>query len=344
MNPQHHKAGTALLPVLTMPDFASIIAPFDWQDVIVDRWTDYMPGTLWMVLMALLLGIPCALLGNYLLLRRMALVGDAISHSVLPGLVLAFLIFHDLGTGPMLAGAMAAGLATTLLIEFITSKSRLKSDAATGITYTTLFALGIFLVVRYTERIHLDAECVLFGELEYVVFAEPSFLHWGSYGAVPLPILISAGIALLVLAYIAAFYKELALTSFDPGLARSIGVRTGLIHYSLMAMLSFVVVTSLESVGILVVALLVLPGSTAQFFSRRLWKLHLLAVLFSATATLCGFHLAAWFKCPTAAAIAIWGGAQFALAWIASALPGIVRQWRPGGLAGFQTAASKPAD
>lgn len=325
-----------------MCNFASLIPAFNWQRVVVDPWSVHMPGTLWMVLMALLLGIPCALLGNYLMLRRMALVGDAISHSVLPGLVLAFLIFHDLGTGAMLAGAMFAGLVTTLLIEFITSKSRLKSDAATGITYTILFALGIFLVNRYTGRVHLDADCVLFGELEYVQLAEPSFLTLGAWGAVPLPILISAGIGVLIIGYIAAFYKELALTSFDPGLARTIGVRTGLVHYSLMAMLSFLVVTSLESVGILVVALLVLPGSTAQFFTRRLWKLHLFAVLLSATAILFGFHLAAWWKCPTAAAIALCGGAQFLLAWIASATPASLRRLRPGGLSGFPPVPASP--
>ena len=314
---------------------ADLIPSFDWQRVVVDPWTVHMPGTLWMVLMALVLAVPCALLGNYLLLRRMALVGDAISHSVLPGLVLAFLVFRDLGPGYMLGGAIVAGLVTTLLIEFITAKSRLKSDAATGITYTTLFALGIFLVMTYADRIHIDAECVLVGELEYVQLAEPSAL-----GGVPVPILISAGIALLVFAFIAVFYKELTLTSFDPGLARTIGVRTGLVHYGLMAMLSFVVVTSLESVGILVVALLVLPGSTAQFFTRRLWKLHALAVVFSATAVLSGFHLAAWWRCPTAAAIALCGGAQFALAWIISATPGMMRRLQYAGQGGARHEAA----
>lgn len=316
-----------------------IIPAFDWQRVMVDPWTVHMPGTLWMVLMALVIGVPCALLGNYLLLRRMALVGDAISHSVLPGLVLAFLLFHDVGTGPMLAGALAAGLITTLLIEFISARSRLKSDAATGITYTTLFALGIYMVNRFTGRVHIDADCVLFGELEYVQLAEPSALVLGSWGAVPLPIVISAGIALLVFGYIAAFYKELTLTSFDPGFARSTGVRAGLVHYSLMGMLSFVVVTALESVGILVVALLVLPGSTAQFFTRRLAPLHGLAVLFCCTAVLGGFHLAAWLRCPTAAAIALWGGFQFAAAWMGSLAMASLRRAHAGG---FQLASPGP--
>jgi len=308
---------------------SDLIPAFDWQRVMIDPWTAHMPGTLWMVLMALVIGIPCALLGNYLLLRRMALVGDAISHSVLPGLVLAFLIFRDLGAGYMLTGAMVAGLVTTLLIEFITSRSRLKSDAATGITYTVLFALGIFMVNSWTGRVHIDADCVLFGELEYVQLAEPSVLTLGTWGAVPLPILISTGIALAVFAFIAACSKELALTSFDPGLARTIGVRTGLVHYGLMAMLSFVVVTALESVGILVVALLVLPGSTAQFFTRRLGRLHALSVGFSVTAVLSGFHLAAWWRCPTAAAIAVCGGVQFALAWLTAEIPAVWQRLQP---------------
>lgn len=321
-----------------MPD---LIPAFDWQRVVVDPWTVHMPGTLWMVLMALVLVVPCALLGNYLLLRRMALVGDAISHSVLPGLVLAFLVFRDLGAEYMLAGAMAAGLVTTLLIEFITARSRLKSDAATGITYTTLFALGIYMVNTWTGRVHIDADCVLFGELEYVPLAAPSALTLGAAGAVPLPILISAGIAALIAIYVAVFYKELALTSFDPGLARTTGVRTGLVHYSLMAMLSFVVVTALESVGILVVALLVLPGSTAQFFTRRLGKLHVLAVLFSILSVLLGFHLAAWWRCPTASAIALCGGAQFGMAWTVTALRALWRRWSAGSVAGAPPLSSR---
>jgi manganese/zinc/iron transport system permease protein len=317
-----------------MTPAASLIPPFDWQRIVVDPWTEHMPGTLWMVLMAALLGVPCALLGNCLILRRMALTGDAISHSVLPGLVLAYLVFRNLGTGAMLAGAMLAGLVTTLLIEFITSGSRLKSDAATGITYTTLFALGIFLVNRYAGRIHLDADCVLFGELEYIPLAEPSRLIAGAWGPVPVPLLIGTAIAAAVLIYITAFYKELKLTAFDPGLARSLGIRTRLTHYSLMAMLSVVVVSSLESVGLLVVALLVLPGSTAQFFTRRLLTLHILSVILCLTAVLGGYHLAAWFRCPTAAAIALCGGAQFAAAWICFLLPSWFRTWTTGALSG----------
>lgn len=308
-----------------MTDRAPFIPPFSWHQAVVEPWTDHQPGTLWMVLTAIFLAVPCALLGNYLILRRMSLVGDAISHSVLPGLVLAYLLFRDLGTGPMLGGAIAAGLFTTLLIEFLTAKTKLKSDAATGIAYTTLFALGMFLVNRYTSRVHLDAECVLFGELEYVPLSEPSTLSLGAWGMVPLAVLVSLGTALTVGVLLGLFAKELKVTSFDPGFARSTGVRSSLIHYGLMALLSVVVVTSLERVGILVVALLVLPGSTAQFFTRRMAWLHVLSAVLAVTGVLGGFHLASWLLIPTAASIALWGGLQFGVAWMGSLA---LQSWR----------------
>ncbi len=308
-----------------MTNRAPLIPPFSWHQAIVEPWTDHQPGTLWMVLTAILLAVPCALLGNYLILRRMALVGDAISHSVLPGLVLAYLLFRDLGTGYMLGGAIAAGLLTTLLIDFLTAKTKLKSDAATGIAYTTLFALGMYLVNRYTSRVHLDAECVLFGELEYIPLSEPSALRVGEWGFIPMAVLISLGAALAVGVLLKVFAKELKVTSFDPGFARSAGVRVGFIHYGLMALLSLIVVTSLERVGILVVALLVLPGSTAQFFTRRLARLHLLSVIFAVTGVLGGFHLGSWLLVPTAASIALWGGLQFGAAWMGTLA---LQSWR----------------
>jgi manganese/zinc/iron transport system permease protein len=288
---------------------------FDVEEVLIAPWTRYADATVWMVLMAVLLGVPCALLGNYLMLRRMALAGDAISHSVLPGLVISYLIFRDLGTLPMMGGAMVAGLVTTVLIEFITGRSRLKTDAAMGITYTTLFALGMFLVNRYAGRVHLDADCVLFGELEYVPLAEPSGLRAGGLGPVPMPVVVAAAMAVGTLGMLAVFSRWLLVTSFDGGFARSVGIRAGAVHYGLMAVLSVVVVTALESVGLLVAALLVLPGATAQFFARRMGRLHGLAAVFAVTASLVGIHLGAWLNCPSAAAIALAGGVQFGVAW-----------------------------
>ncbi|MEN9284445.1 MAG: hypothetical protein RLZZ179_1938 [Verrucomicrobiota bacterium] len=306
-----------------------VIPPFDFRTVFMEPWTRWADATVWMLLMAVLLALPCAILGNYLLLRRMALAGDAISHSVLPGLVVSYLIFRDLGTVPMMAGAMVAGLVTTVLIEFITQRSRLKSDAATGITYTTLFALGMFLVNRYAGKVHLDADCVLFGELEYVPLAEPTRWVWGSLGAVPVPVAVGALLAVGTLGLLWAASRWLLVTSFDAGFAKAAGLPAGWVHYGLMALLSVVVVVALESVGLLVVALLVLPGATAQFFADGMRKLHVWAAVFGVTACVAGIHLGAWLNCPSSAAIALAGGVQFGLAWGVSAAAARLRKWSP---------------
>ena len=149
-----------------MNDF---IPAFEWQRVMVEPWTANLPTTFWIVLMGFLITAACGMIGNYLILRRMALVGDAISHSVLPGLAIAFLLVHSLNTVPMFIGALVAGILTTVLIELIHKKSRVKQDSAIGITFSTLFAIGVILIsFGQMEEVHLDAECVLYGEITLV--------------------------------------------------------------------------------------------------------------------------------------------------------------------------------
>ena len=126
---------------------------------MVEPWTENLPTTFWIVLMGFLITAACGMIGNYLILRRMALVGDAISHSVLPGLAIAFLLAHSLKTVPMFIGALGAGLVTTVLIELNHQKSRVKQDSAIGITFSTLFAIGVILIsFGQMEEVHLDAD------------------------------------------------------------------------------------------------------------------------------------------------------------------------------------------
>ena len=214
-----------------------LVPAFDWQKVVVAPWTVDIGLYGWMMLMAFLVTTACGLIGNYLLLRRLALVGDAISHSVLPGLVAGFLIFGSLGIGPMLVGAVLAGVLTTVVIELIHSHSRVKADAAIGITFCSLFALGVLLINVYAGQVHLDAECVLYGELSHVPWAEQvTVLGVG----VPLPVVVM-GVATGIVALLTGlFYKELLISSFDAGLAAAFGFRPRVIHYTLMAMLSLV--------------------------------------------------------------------------------------------------------
>jgi manganese/zinc/iron transport system permease protein len=297
---------------------SSLIPPWDWHRVVVAPWTTDLSLHGWMVLMAFLVTASCGLVGNYLLLRRLALVGDAISHSVLPGLAGGYLLFGSLGIAPMMAGAVLAGLLSTVLIEFIHSRSRIKADAAIGITFCSLFALGVLMVNLFADRVHLDAECVLYGDLSHVPLAPVARL--GPL-EMPVPVAVMSLTTALVLLMVALFYKELLITSFDAGLARALGFRPGLVHYCLMATLSLVVVAAFESVGaILVIAMLILPAATAQLLSRRLPVCLGLSVAHAAASSLAGVHLGLWLGCSPAAAIVVAGAALFAAAWLATVL------------------------
>src|SRR5690606_17442339 len=218
----------------------------------------------------------CGLVGNYLVLRRMALIGDAVSHSILPGLVIAYLFSGTRGSAAMFAGALCAGVATTIIIEAIHRRTRVKQDAAIGIAFSTLFAIGVILMSLYAQRIDLDADCVLYGEISFVPLEPMVTVAGVTLG--PESIVRMGTVLLAVVALIAAFYKELLVTSFDAGLAKSLGINPTVFHYGLMAVLSIVVVSAFESVGaILVIAMLILPGATGSLLTQRLMGLHALA-------------------------------------------------------------------
>ena len=308
---------------------SELIPPFDWQRVVVDPWTTDLPVFGWIMLMGFLVGAACGLVGNYLVLRRLALMGDAVSHSVLPGLVIAFLLSQSRGTAAMFAGALAAGLFATALIEFIHRSSRVKPDAAMGIAFSTLFAFGVFLTSVFTAQVDLDAECVLFGEIAFVPLAPTSSVAGIALG--PIPVVRMAAVLAGVGALVVLFYKELLVTSFDSGLARSVGLNPTWTHFGLMAVLSVVVVSAFEAVGaILVIAMLVLPGATALLLTDRLPWMHLLAVAHAALSAVLGTHLGIWLECSLGAAMVVAGSGLFALAWVAAPREGLVARWRRG--------------
>ena len=272
-----------------MNDF---IPAFEWQRVMVEPWTENLPTTFWIVLMGFLITAACGLIGNYLILRRMALVGDAISHSVLPGLAIAFLLSHSLNTLPMFIGALGAGIVTTVMIELIHKKTRVKQDSAIGITFSTLFAIGVILIsLGQTDAVHLDAECVLYGEIAFVPLDlvktelgpnalsvvknipglnSEMFLNGNLLTIAPPPVIRMAVVTGITLLLIVVFYKELLVTSFDSGLSSSLGINSTVVHYALMGMLSVIIVSAFEAVGaILVIAMLILPGTTASLLDRK---------------------------------------------------------------------------
>lgn len=284
--------------------------------VVVQPWTDDFAVSFWIVLMGFLVITACGLVGTYLLLRRMALVGDAISHSILFGLVVAFLVFRQAGTMVMFGAAVATGLLTVGIIEFIHRQSRVKPDAAICIAFTTLFAAGVVLLSLAEVRgpVHLDAECVLYGEIAFVPLEPPVEVFGVVLG--PVSVVRMAGVLLAVVVLIAVFYKELLVTSFDPGLARSLGLRSGVWHYGLMGMLSIVIVSVFEAVGaILAVAMLVVPAMFAAQLSDRLPVRFSLVVVHAGVSSLLGYHLSVWLNCSPAGAMVVAGALLFAGAW-----------------------------
>ena len=302
---------------------SELIPTFEWHRVMIDPWTIDRELYGWIAVMGFLVTTACGLVGNYLILRRMALMGDAVSHSVLPGLVIAFLFTNSRGTGPMFIGALAAGLAATILIEAIHRKTRVKQDAAMGIAFTTLFAIGVLLVSIYSEHIDLDAECVLYGEIAFVPL-EP-LVSWLGITLGPVSVVRMAFVLLAVVALIVGFYKELLVASFDEALARATGVNPTWVHYGLMAILSVVIVSAFESVGaILVIAMLILPGATASLLTDRLAVMHGIAVVHAALSSWLGVSLGLWLECSIGAAMVVAGAGVFTAVWFVT----VFWRWR----------------
>ena len=290
----------------------SLIRPFDFNEVFIAPWTTNLGSFGWVALMGFFVTAACGLIGTFLILRRMALVGDAISHSVLPGLAIAFLLAKSRSSTAMFLGALGAGIVTTVIIELIHRKSRVKQDAAIGITFSSLFAIGVIIISLFASKVDLDQECVLYGEIAWIANDLPAVARMGV-------------VALMVGFLIVLFYKELLISSFDPGLAMSVGINATFVHYSLMAALSAVVVSAFESVGaILVVAMLILPGATASLLSHRLPVIFGLTILHAALSAVLGMHLGIWLGCSLAGAMVVIAAALFLLAWLFSPTRGLI--------------------
>ncbi|RDI95035.1 metal ABC transporter permease [Meiothermus sp. QL-1] len=267
------------------------------------------------LLTALLVSTASALLGSFLVLRRMALVTDAIAHAVLPGIVLAYWLSGGKATLPALLGAAGAGLLTVSLVEGLVRTGRVKNDAAIGIVFPVLFSLGVLWVSISFRNVHLDLDAVLYGEIAYAPFNTLVLLG----REVPESWLIMGGLALLNLLFVLLFYKELKLATFDAGLAAALGFYPGVLHYALMALVSLTAVGAFQSVGaILIVAFLIIPPATAYLLTRRLPAMIGLAVALGWASALLGYALALWLDTSIAGAMATVAGGFFALAFLFS--------------------------
>ncbi len=289
----------------------------DWfNSLSLDRQND-----LWVVAVAALTNSACALVGCYLVLRRMSLLGDAISHAVLPGLVVAFVFSGSLNLWAMSLGALTVGLLTGALTQSLHRQADVPEDVSMGVVFTSLFALGVVLIKRYAHRVDLDPDCVLYGLLEYTAF---NLVQWGGYEfpeALP-----RMGVVLLVNAvFIVLFWKELLISSFDPAGAETMGIRAGLMHYALLSLVALTTVASFEQVGsILVIAMLIVPGATAHLLTDRLGRMLAYSVMIATASAVLGHLLSVRLNTNTAGTMAVVVGGLYIAAALFSPRYGVL--------------------
>jgi manganese/zinc/iron transport system permease protein len=273
-------------------------------------------------LIACVVAVSCALPGSFLVLRGMAMMSDAISHSILLGIVLAFFVTQDLSSPFLVLAAALTGVLAVSLVELLHRTKRVREDAAIGLVFPVLFSAGVILISRYAENVHLDVDAVLLGELAFAPFHRLTLF---GRDAGPKALWLMSAILVLNVFFLLAFYKELKLSTFDAGLAAALGFSPGILHYALMSLVSVTAVGAFDAVGsILVVALMIAPPATAYLMTDRLPRMLLLAALSGVACALGGYWVAHRLDASIAGSMATVSGALFLLAFLAVPERGLV--------------------
>lgn len=303
----------------------------------------------WIVVVGTLTAVACALPGCFLVLRKMSMMGDAISHAVLPGIAAGFLLTGSRASLPMFVAAALTGVLTAVFTQWVSRFGRVDRGAAMGIVFTTLFAIGLIMIVQAADHVDLDPGCVLYGAMELT----PLDTRTVAGLAIPRAAITIGAVLLINLAVLAALFKEFRLSSFDAGLSDTLGFSSQFLHYLLMTMVAVTTVAAFEAVGsIIVIAMLIVPPATALLLTRRLVPMLGIASLVGAASAFLG-HLSAntvprWFgfeSTSTSGMMATCAGLLFLAAWLFSPAEGlVVRFWRQRrGKEGLEAQALDPA-
>lgn len=273
-------------------------------------------------LLAVTVAVACALPGVFLVLRRMALMSDAISHTVLLGIVLGFFIVEDLTSPFLIIGAAAAGVLTVALVESVRGTGLVREDTAIGIVFPALFSVAVILITRFAGDVHLDTDAVLLGEIALAPFRR---LTVGGTDVGPRALWVMLSILALNAAFLAAFYKELKLSTFDASLAAALGFSPVLLHYAFMAVVSVTAVGAFDSVGsVLVVAFMIVPPAAAYLLSDRLSRVIGLSAAIGAMSAVSGYWIARWLDASIAGAMAGSAGLIFLVVLMVAPERGLV--------------------
>lgn len=271
------------------------------------------PWALRALVASTMVGLTCGTLGAFIVLRNMALIGDALSHAILPGVVVAF-AFFGYNTLGFFFGSVAAGLVSAVVITWIQQNIKTKNDAAIGIVFTAMFSIGVIGISSISRTgVHLDLKDFLFGNV---------------LGVSNEDLIMTGVVMMMVVLSIVIFYRYLYASTFQPTIAATMGIPVKLVHYYLMLLLSFAVVAAMQTVGvILVVAMLITPASTALLLTNKLRRVLILAAIIGFISSLSGLFLSILYEMPPGPAIAVTATVIYLLAAFASPETGLVARW-----------------
>lgn len=273
-------------------------------------------------IIASIVAIACAIPGTFLVLRKMAMISDAISHSILPGIVVGFFITQDLNSPLLILLAAVTGIITVILVEYIQKTGLVKEDTAIGLVFPILFSIGVILIAKNANDVHLDVDAVLLGELAFASFDR---LTIGGVDVGPKSLWVIGSILAITIGLLIAFFKELKVSTFDPGLAASLGISPMIMHYGLMTVSSVTTVGAFDAVGaILVVALMIAPAAAAYLLTTDLKKMLIYSVCFGVFSAISGYWLAHWLDASIAGSITTMLGLLFLTVYLFAPSKGII--------------------
>jgi len=273
-------------------------------------------------LIAAIVAMACAIPGVFLVLRKMALISDAISHSILPGIVIGFFITQDLNSPLLILLAALTGVITVILVEYIQKTGLVKEDTAIGLVFPALFSIGVILIAKNANDVHLDVDAVLLGELAFAPFDR---LMLSGMDMGPKSLWVMGVILLTIITLLILFFKELKVSTFDAGLSSAMGISPVVIHYGLMSISSITVVGAFDAVGaILVVALMIAPAATAYLLTNDLKKMIALSMFFGVLSAISGYWLANLLDASISGSIATTLGLLFLIVYLFAPSKGLI--------------------
>ncbi len=273
-------------------------------------------------LIATLVAIACAIPGTFLVLRKMAMISDAISHSILPGIVVGFFITQNLNSPLLILLAALTGVLTVVVVEKIQNTKLVKEDTAIGLVFPALFSIGVIMIAKYANDVHLDVDAVLLGELAFSPFDR---IYFGETDMGPRSLWVIGTILIITLTLLFLFFKELKISTFDAGIATSLGFSPAIIHYGLMSVASVTSVGAFDAVGaILVVALMIAPPASAYLLTTDLKKMISLACFFGVLSAISGYWVANILDASIAGSIATMLGIVFLIIYLFAPSKGLI--------------------